>query len=86
MRIFKAIKRALEGIWDAQKASLAGPLIKAKTVHDDAMMFIVLGDLLGYPFQSTFYSRLLFTYWLTRIPPWKQRLLKEQDVLAKMHE
>lgn len=86
MRIIKTIKDFLEGVWESQKASLAGPFIRAKTDHDDAIMFIVLGELLGFPFQSTYYSRLLFTHWLMKLPPWKQRLLKEQDVLAKMHE
>lgn len=86
MRIIKVIKETLAGIWKAQKASLALPLKKAKTHYNYALMFVALGDLLGYPFQSTYYSRLLLVYWLQEIPLWRNRLLKEHDVLDKMSE
>jgi len=86
LRIFKTIKDFLEGVWESQKASLAGPLIRAKVHNDDAMMFIIFGDFLGYPFQSTFYSRLLFVYGLERMIPWQKRILKEQDLLDKMYD
>jgi hypothetical protein len=69
----------LDGVWAAQKVNLARPLIKAKTYSDDAMIITIFGDFLGYPFQSTFYSRLLFVYWLDKITPWRKRILKEKD-------
>jgi hypothetical protein len=86
LKFFKAIRGFLEGVWEAQKASLAGPLIKAKVHSEDAMIFIIFGDLLGYPFQSTFYSRLLFVSWLEKMIPWQKRMLKEHDVLDRMGE
>jgi hypothetical protein len=79
LRVFKSMKDFLEGVWAAQKTNLARPLIKAKTYNDDAMIITIFGDFLGYPFQSTFYSRLLFVYWLERITPWRKRILKEKD-------
>lgn len=86
LKIFKAIRGFLEGVWEAQKASLAGPLIKAKVHNEDAMMFVVFGDLMGYPFQSAFYSRLLFVTWLEKMIPWQKRMLKEQDVLDSLSD
>ncbi|MFW9985070.1 MAG: hypothetical protein ACFFDJ_00720 [Candidatus Odinarchaeota archaeon] len=84
--MFKAIRAALEGIWQAQKVSLAEPLRKLKTNYDHALMFIALGDLLGFPFQATFYSRFLFVHWIFHIDSWKRRILKEQDVLNKISD
>ncbi|MFW9846400.1 MAG: hypothetical protein ACFFD6_06620 [Candidatus Thorarchaeota archaeon] len=86
MRVLKTIRDFLEGVWESQKASLADPLIKAKVRNDDAMMLVVFGELLGYPFQSTFYSRKLFVHFLDKMIPWKTRLLKEQDVIACMYD
>ncbi|MHA2429305.1 MAG: hypothetical protein ACXADB_14890 [Candidatus Hermodarchaeia archaeon] len=86
MRILKTIRDFLEGVWESQKASLAGPLIRAKVHNDDAMIFTIFGDFLGYPFQSTFYSRLLFVYWLERMTPWRKRIMKERDVLESMYD
>jgi hypothetical protein len=86
LRIIKALRGFLEGVWESQKASLAGPLIKAKVRNEDAMMFVVFGNLLGYPFQSTFYSRLLFVSWLEKMIPWQKRMLKEQDVLDSISD
>ena len=86
LRIFKIAKDFLEGVWESQKASLADPLIKARMNENDAMMFIVFGELLGYPFLSTFYSRLLFVHSIEKMSSWQKRILKEQDVLDKMYE
>lgn len=86
MRIFKILRDFLEGVWESQKASLADPLIKARMHENDAMMFIAFGELLGYPFLSTFYSRSLFVHSIEKISSWQKRILKEQDVLDKMYE
>jgi hypothetical protein len=86
LQVYRAIRDFLHGVWDSQKASLAGPLIRAKVHNDDAIMFIVFGELLGYPFQSTFYSRLLFVPLMEKIIPWQKRILKEQDVLEFMND
>ncbi|MFX1606848.1 MAG: hypothetical protein ACFFDD_13220 [Promethearchaeota archaeon] len=86
MRVFKVIREFLEGVWESQKASLADPLMKAKMHEDDSIMFIVFGELLGYQFQSSFYSRLLFVHYIEKMMHWQKRLLKEQDVLDKMYE
>jgi hypothetical protein len=86
LRVFTTIRDFLQGVWESQKASLAGPLIRAKVHNDDAMMFIVFGNLLGYPFQSTFYSRLLFVPLMEKVIPWQKRMLKEQDVLECMND
>jgi hypothetical protein len=86
LRIFKTVRDFLEGVWESQKASLADPLIKARMNQNDAMMLIVFGELLGYPFQSTFYSRLLFVHSIEKMSSWQKRVLKEQDVLDKMYE
>lgn len=86
MQLFKAIKNALVGIWQAQKASLAEPLKIKQAHHDYALMLVALGDLLGYPFQSTLYSRTLLAYWIHHIKPWRERLLKERDILDKISE
>ena len=86
MRIFKTVRDFLEGVWESQKASLADPLIKAMMNQNDAMMFIVFGELFGYPFLSTIYSRLLFVHSIEKMSSWQKRVLKEQDVLDKMYE
>ncbi|MFX0055527.1 MAG: hypothetical protein ACFFAD_11430 [Candidatus Hermodarchaeota archaeon] len=86
MQVIKAIREFLLGVWESQKASLAGPLIKTKVHLDDAMMLVILGELLGYPFQSTFYSRLFFVHLLEELTPWKRRLLREQDVILCMED
>jgi hypothetical protein len=86
LQVIRAIRDFLEGVWQSQKASLADPLIKAKVHIDDATMLVIFGELLGYPFQSTFYSRLLFVHLLEQMTPWKRRLLKEQDVILCMDD
>jgi hypothetical protein len=86
LQVFRALKDFFQGVWESQKASLAGPLIRAKMHNDDAMMFVVFGELLGFPFQSTFYSRLLFVSLMKKMTPWQKRILKEQDVLECMND
>jgi hypothetical protein len=86
LQVFRALKDFFQGVWESQKASLAGPLIRAKMHNDDAMMLVAFGELLGFPFQSTFYSRLLFVPLMERIAPWQKRILKEQDVLECMND
>jgi hypothetical protein len=82
--VFGAIKDFFAGIWNAQKASLVEPLKKLRAHQETALMLVVLGELLGYPFLTTYYSRLLLAYWFRQIPPWRRRLLTEHDTLAKM--
>ena len=79
MRVFKMLKEFWDGVWAAQRENLARPLIKANTYNNDAMILTIFGDFLGYPFQSAFYSRKLFVYWLDKIDPWRKRILKEKD-------
>lgn len=47
------------------------------------LMFIVLGDMLGYPF-SNYYRLRLFPYWMPRLKEWKTFMLKEKDVTEKL--
>lgn len=84
LRVFGAIIDFFRGIWDAQKASLAEPLKKMETQQETALMLVALGELLGYPFQSTYYSRLLLVHWLPQVPQWRRQLLTEHDTLAKL--
>jgi hypothetical protein len=86
LQVFRALKDFFQGVWESQKASLAGPLIRAKVHNDDALMLIVFGELLGYPLQSNFYSRLLFVSLMKKMTPWQKRILKEQDVLECMND
>ena len=82
--MFGAIIGFLRGIWDAQKASLAEPLKKKRAHEETALMLVALGELLGYPFQSTYYARLLLVYWLPQFPQWRKQLLMEHDTLTKL--
>ena len=86
MQVIRAIREFLQGVWESQKASLAAPLIKSKVHIDDAIMLVIFGELLGYPFQSTFYSRLFFVHLFEQMTPWKRRLLREQDVILSMED
>lgn len=47
------------------------------------LMFVVLGDMLGYPF-SNYYRLRLLPYWMLRLKEWKTFLLKERDVTEKL--
>lgn len=83
MRVFRTIRGFLQGVWEAQKTALAAPLVKARVQNDDALMFVLFGDFLGYPMPATFYSKKLLVYYLDRLIPWEKRVMKEKDVLAR---
>ena len=86
MRILKSFKELLIGIWNAQKVSIADPMRKKMINYNDALTFVILGDLLGYQFLSAYYSRVFFVHLLERIPSWRRRSLKERDILDKLQE
>jgi len=86
LRITKSIRAILAGIWQAQKLSLAEPLRKTKSHYDNALIFITLGTLLGYPTLSTYYSRIVLVHLLPQFFSWRRRVLKERDMLDRMFE
>ncbi len=86
LRITKSIREIISGIWKAQKLSLAEPLRKKRAYYDDALFFVTLGNLIGYPALSTYYSRLILAYMLPQFVSWRRRVLKERDVLDRMSE
>lgn len=86
LRIVRSIRAILAGIWQAQKASLAEPLRKMSSHYDDALVFVALGNLLGYSTLSTYYSRLVLVHLLPQVISWRRRVLKERDVLDRISE
>lgn len=86
LQLVKTIRSIFKGIFRSQMLSLAAPLRAEQTRMNDALLVVSLGDLLGYPFQSTYYSRLLLVHVLGNISSWRMRLLREKDILDKISD
>jgi hypothetical protein len=74
---FKAVKEFIYGM-AAQDAALFA--LKTKASMEHLFILITMGNMLGVPIMSSYYTLRLLPYICLQIPAWKRSMLRERDL------
>jgi len=79
----EAVKDFLYGFVAYGPAQLA---MKTRANMEHLFILVTVGDMLGVPVFSSYYSLKLLPYMVPQIPTWKRRLLREKDFTDNLEE
>lgn len=86
-RIVGETRRALsEFIFGAVSFELYRELKLTSRRYKDAIHLIVIGEILGVPFLSNYYSLRLLPYMVGDLARFKREAMKEEDILERIGE
>jgi len=60
--------------------------MRARAQMEHLLMLVTVGDLLGVPIVSPYYSLRLLPYVMPQIPGWKRRMLREKDLTESLEQ
>jgi len=59
---------------------------RARAQMEHLLILVTMGDLLGVPIVSPYYSLRLLPYVMPQIPGWKHRMLREKDLTETLKQ
>jgi hypothetical protein len=79
------LKTALLGILQGLTLDIRVHLLRARTTLDNLFMLVILGQMLGVPVISPFYSLRLLPYCVPQVENWRKRMLRDRDLTDFMY-
>jgi hypothetical protein len=84
--IAEARRALIEFLFGATTFELYRELKVISRRYNDAIYLVVLGEILGVPFLSNYYSLRLLPYILTDLGRFKREAMKERELLEELGE
>jgi len=79
----KTIKDYLKGFF---LYGVVSHVYAEKRCLDDLIMLSLFGGIIGVPHLFNYYHLRLLPYYVTRLDPWRRRVLREKDFFDRIQE
>ncbi len=79
------LRGALLGLFQGLTLDIRVHLLRARVTLDNLFILVILGQMVGLPVMSPFYSLKLLPYCIPQIQNWKRTIVRDRDITDFMY-